>query len=425
MPRLAPTLISKPLAGRTEERSPFWWLRWVPALFFTSLLLYLGYLVGRVAIVPVLASFSLAYVLSPVVEKFEARGFSRLISALLALICVCLLMAGFAYFVIPDLWHQSTTAGTAILEAFNEQNARAARQDLREFSPMLDRMIGYRLYSFLRSPNALIQASQSWFAGSLTSFLASAADLADLLLIPFFVFYILVDFTNWRGSSEELIPPRFRAPFSRLFDEVGRILQSYVLGQIMIAIIMGLLYGLGFALLQVPAWPGIAALSGFLNVVPYVGTGLGLVLATGFTFASDQNLWRVGGVIGVFIAVQMVEGYFLTPRILGDRLALHPMAVFLGLLVGGKLFGFLGVLLAVPVIAVSMVFYKFLREIYKTSEFYRAGEYGPEPQPGKVEDVIERAADSVLAEQVDKQTGNEILAPSKHEDDPAAREKSA
>jgi hypothetical protein len=98
------------------------------------------------------------------------------------------------------------------------------------------------------------------------------------------------------------------------------------------------------------------------------------------------------------------------------------MAVFLGLLIGGKLFGFLGVLLAVPFIAVSVVFLKFLRELYKSSEFYRSGEIGPDPPPAPVEDVIAKAADTVLAEQVEKQKGTEVLAPTKAEDDPVARE---
>jgi hypothetical protein len=123
--------------------------------------------------------------------------------------------------------------------------------------------------------------------------------------------------------------------------------------------------------------------------------------------------------------VQCIEGYYLTPRILGGRLSLHPMAVFLGLLIGGKLFGFLGVLLAVPVIAVSQVFFRFLREIYKTSDFYRAGEIGPDPLPAPVEEVIAKAADTVLAEQLEKQKGDEVLAPTMAEDDPAAREKLA
>jgi predicted PurR-regulated permease PerM len=174
-------------------------------------------------------------------------------------------------------------------------------------------------------------------------------------------------------------------------------------------------------LLSVPAWAGIAALSGFLNVIPYVGTLAGMVLATGLTFAESGELWRIAGVLGVFAAVQTLEGYYLTPKILGDRLRLHPMAVFLGLLIGGKLFGFLGVLLAVPTIAVVLVFLKFLREIYKTSDFYRAGEIGPEPPPAAVEEVIAKAADTVLADQVEKQTGDEVLTPAANADDPAAR----
>jgi predicted PurR-regulated permease PerM len=423
MPRLTPTTISRPVVVKLDERPPFWWLRWVPAFLLAVLVLELLYVLGRVAIVPVLASFALAYILNPIVEAIEKRGVSRIVAAALALTLVTLAIALFAYFVIPDLWEQSVGATDIILKNFTEKNALEARAKIRELSPLLDRMIGYRVYLFVRNPNSLVEASQSWVAGSLTEFLATAAGLLDLLLIPFFVFYILVDFNKWRDSSENLIPPRFRDPFSRLFDEVGRILQSYVLGQLMIAIIMGLLYAIGFFALGVPAWPGIAALSGFLNVIPYVGTAAGIVMATGFTFAGGGDLWRVGGVLAVFVIVQSIEGYYLTPRILGDRLRLHPMAVFLGLLIGGKIFGFLGILLAVPTIAVALVFLKFLREIYKTSDFYRAGEMGPEPPPAPVEDVIAKAAETVLADQVEKQKGDEVLAPTVAEDDPAAREK--
>jgi predicted PurR-regulated permease PerM len=425
MPRLATVPQPRTLTTTPDEveRPPFWWIRWVPTTIFFAVLLYLGYVIGRVAVVPVLASAALAYVLNPLVEIFQRRGFSRLWAALLALLLVTLAIAGFLWFVVPDLWDESVKASESILRAFTEQNAKNARAYIRDMSPLVDRIIGYRVYQFLRSPNSLIETSQSWAAGSLTDFLVTASSLLDLLLIPFFVFYILVDFSHWRERSEDLIPPRFREPFSRLFDEVGRILQSYVLGQLMIAIIMGCLYAVGFAALQVPAWAGIAALSGFLNVIPYVGTAFGIVLASGFTFAHTGEMWRVLGVLGVFTAVQCVEGYYLTPRILGGRLSLHPMAVFLGLLIGGKLFGFLGVLLAVPSIAVAQVFIKFFREIYKTSEFYRSGEIGPEPAPTPVEDVIAKAADTVLAEQVDKQKGDEVLAPDAAKDDPAAREK--
>jgi predicted PurR-regulated permease PerM len=423
MPRLASAPLPRPLIPPpVDERPPFWWIRWVPTVLVATIILYLGYIVGRVAVVPVLASAALAYVLHPIAESFEERGFSRIWAATIALVLVSLAVVLFLWLVIPDLWEEGAKASEGVMSAFTEQNARAAREYIRDLSPMLDRVIGYRVYQFLRSPNSLIEASQSWAAGSLTDFLVTASGFLDLLLIPFFVFYILVDFRRWRDSSEDLIPPRFREPFSRLFDEVGRILQSYVLGQLMIALIMGVLYAVGFAALEVPAWAGLAMLSGFLNVIPYVGTAFGLVLASSFTFAHTGEMWRIFAIVGVFVAVQSVEGYYLTPRILGGRLSLHPMAVFLGLLIGGKLFGLLGVLLAVPAIAVAQVFMKFLREIYKTSDFYRAGEIGPDPAPAPVEEVIAKAADTVLAEQVDKQKGDEVLAPSVSEDDEVARE---
>jgi predicted PurR-regulated permease PerM len=208
-----------------------------------------------------------------------------------------------------------------------------------------------------------------------------------------------------------------------MFDEVGRILQSYVRGQLMIAMIMGGLYAVGFVFLGVPAWGGIALISGFLNLIPYVGTLFGWVLAAGFTFADTRDIWRVFAVTGVFVVVQSIEGYYLTPKILGGRLRLHPMAVFLGLLVGGKLFGFLGILLAVPVIAICHVFLKFFRELYKGSKFYHNGEFHPAEAPSeKIEERIADAADTVLTEQVEAQEGDELLAPEKKDDDPVARE---
>jgi predicted PurR-regulated permease PerM len=422
MPRLvAPA--SRPMSVPVDDRSPLWWFRWVPAALLTLLVLYLGYYVGRVAIIPVLASFAIAYVVNPIVEWFEARGLARAVAALLTLALVTVGMALFLWFVIPDLWAQSAKASDAVIRNLNETNARHVRQWMQDRIPLLDSIAGARLYTFLKSPAALTAAAQRFFTGGLGGIVATAANVFDLLIIPFFVYYILIDFDHWRQNFDELLPSRFREPFSRLFDEVGRILQSYVLGQLMIAMLMGAMYAVGFALLRVPAWAGLAALSGFLNVIPYVGTGSGLILASGFVFADTGQLWRVFGVIGVFGVVQSVEGYYLTPRILGGRLSLHPMAVFLGLLIAGRLFGLLGILLAVPTIAVMSVFLKFLREIYRASDVYRAGEIGPEAAPRPVEEVLSQAADTVLADQVSKQEGDEVLAPTKAEDDPVAARK--
>jgi predicted PurR-regulated permease PerM len=413
-----------PAPESPEPRSPFWWLRWVPAIVFTVLLLDLVYVVGRLALVPVLASFALAYLLHPMVYHMERRGLSRPLAALAALLIVTLAAVGLLIFIIPGLWEQSIAVGQHLMAYFTPENAARQRAALRRYSPALDRIVGERIESFIRDPSSVVGSASSWFAGGLSNSVHTATAAVDLFLVPFFVYYILVDFSGWRDFGQDFIPPRFRDPFRRLFDEVGRILQAYVRGQLLIAMLMGVLYAIGFVLLEVPAGAGIAILAGFLNVIPYIGTIFGLTLATGFTIAAGGGFWRLAGVIGVFVAVQIIEGYVLTPRILGGRMRLHPMAVFLGMLIGGKLFGFLGIILAVPTIAVAKVFLMFSRELYMQSYFYHAGDSLARETPSDVmEDRLSDAADTVLTVQVEAGTGDELLAPGGNSDDQIARER--
>lgn len=392
-----------------EERSPFWWLRWVPTVVLSILILYFLYVVGRVAIIPVLASFALAYLLNPIVHQGEKRGLSRTMAAIVAILVVTLVIGAFLAFVIPDLWAEGSNAGQKIARNFTPENAVRQRAMLKRYWPGIERIAGDRIERFLSDPAAAIGSTAVEAGGGESGVLAVLVSSLDLLLVPFFVFYILVDFGNWRDSSEGLIPPRFRDPFSRLFDESGRILETYVRGQLVIGLIMAVLYAVGFGLLGVPAWAGIAALAGLLNAVPYVGTLLGLLLACGFTLADGGGAWNIAAIVGVFVVVQSIEGYLLTPRILGGRLNLHPMAVFLGLLIGGKLFGLLGIVLAIPSIAIAKVFFKFLRELYQSSYFYHAGDLHPAEAPSELlEERIAEAADTVLAEQLsedDKDAG--------------------
>ncbi|MEO7673450.1 MAG: AI-2E family transporter [Pyrinomonadaceae bacterium] len=418
-----------PLSNSTpsEERSPFWWLRWVPTVIVSTLVIYFLYVIGSVAIVSVLASFALAYLLNPIVLQCEKRGLSRTVSSVVTILLVTLVGTAFFAYVVPELWAESSKAGSKIAESFTPENAVRQRAILKRFSPALERVAGDKIEQFLSDPAAFYSENMATTpatttvdgsgnvtttasAGSSSLILTTLVSSLDMLLVPFFVFYILIDFQKWRDSLEDLIPLRFREPFTRLFDESGRILESYVRGQLLIGLIMAVFYAIGFWFLGVPAWAGIALLAGLLNVIPYVGTLLGVFLAGGFTIASGGGLWDLAAVLGVFVAVQTLEGYVLTPRILGARLNLHPMAVFLGLLIGGKLFGLLGIILAIPAIAIGKVFFKFLRELYMASHFYHAGDIHPANAPSEnIEERIADAAETVLAEQEQKGEEDEAL----------------
>lgn len=406
-----------------KEFSPFWWLRWVPTVIVSLIAVYFLYAVGKVVIIPVLASFALAYLLNPLVYEGEKRGLSRAVSAILAILLVSVVIAAFLAYVVPDMWSESAKAGTKIAENFTPENAARQRAFLKRYSPALERVAGDKIEKFLSSPldfyNENLSTSTTLddngkvvVTGNGSLIILSVLSSLDLALVPFFVFYILIDFHRWRDSLEELIPPRFRHPFSRLFDESGRILESYVRGQLLIGLIMAVGYAVGFWALGVPAWMGIALIAGLLNAIPYVGTILGIILASAFTLAEGGGAWDIAGVLGIFAVVQTFEGYVLTPKILGGRLNLHPMAVFLGLLVGGKLFGFLGIVLAIPAVAIGKVFLKFVRELYQASYFYHGGDIHESQAPSeKIEELLADAAETVLAEQITQDVLEEKIEP--------------
>ncbi|MEP7038365.1 MAG: AI-2E family transporter, partial [Acidobacteriota bacterium] len=273
-----------------EDRSPFWWFRWVPTIVVSTLILYFLYVVGSVAIVPILASFALAYLLNPIVYQAEKRGLSRTVSAIIAILLVTLVVTAFMAYVVPDLWAESAKAGANIAENFTPENAARQREFLRRYSPALEKVAGDKIEKFLSDPFTFYNENISTATtvdekgnvkaggGGGSAILAILSSSFDLLLVPFFVFYILIDFQKWRDSLESLIPPRFRQPFSNLFDESGRILESYVRGQLLIGMIMAICYAVGFYFLDVPAWAGIALIAGLLNAVPYVGTISGIIL---------------------------------------------------------------------------------------------------------------------------------------------------
>ena len=367
-----------PIITHQRRGGPLEWMRWIPAAFIV-LIIIAGIVIGsRVILVPLLSSFALAYMLEPLVEILERRGWSRTAAVLatLAMATVALILA--LIFVIPSIWSQ--------LVRSYEQLPNALEAGHRVIDPMIAKLktASPPVYEFLqswlqkvRSPEQQAQIGAtigSWLQGGLLKLVTATSSLFDLLLIPFFVFYLLSDYLKMRARIERLIPPRYRATGRGLLSQINSVLSAYVRNQVLIAFVMGLLYSFGFAVLRVPLALTIGMISGFLNFVPYLGTLTGLVLAVSFTALDGAGPGRLIGVVAVFAIVQSVEGYYLTPKLLGKSLNLHPLVVLLGLVIGGNLFGLLGIILAVPVIAAATVILRFLdEEIYQQVDFYRRG----------------------------------------------------
>lgn len=357
-----------------NARNPLEWMRWVPLALLALAFCAAVFIGARIILVPMLCSLALAYLLAPVVAWFEQRGWSRSSSVLLTISGAAVTLALILIFILPGFWGQLVkTYDQARALVGDQARVESLRQKVRQISPPV--------FDFLRSKvekpgesdlfERVFSMGGQWLQRGLFSLVDVTASLLDLLLIPFFVYYLLADYGAMRAQLDRLIPPRHRAVASTLINRINFVISSYVRNQLVIALVMGVLYAIGFAVARVPLALSIGLLSGLLNFIPYLGTLTGLALSLSFVALDGGGIARILGVLAVFIIVQSVEGYYLTPKLLGGSLNLHPMWVLVGLMIGGSLFGILGIILAVPVIAIAKVALDFLEELYQQSVFYR------------------------------------------------------
>jgi predicted PurR-regulated permease PerM len=355
-------------------RNPIEWMRWIPLALIVLVFCALVFIGARIILVPMLCSLALTYLLAPVVAWFERRGWSRPSSVLLTMSSATVALVLILIFILPGFWEQ-------LVKIYNQ--ARSLVGDRSPVNLLLEKIsqLSPPAADFLRPRiqgaggsdlfERIFGMAGEWLQKGLFSLVDVTASLLDLLLIPFFVYYLLADYRAMRERLDRLIPPRYRAVAATLISRVNFVISSYVRNQLVIALAMGVLYAIGFAIARVPLAVSLGLLSGLLNFIPYLGTLTGLTLSLSFVALDGGGMARMLGVVAVFIIVQSVEGYYLTPKLLGGSLDLHPMWVLIGLMIGGSLFGILGIILAVPVIAIAKVALDFLEELYQQSNFYR------------------------------------------------------
>ncbi len=362
-----------------SSRGPTDWMRWIPAVILILIFLLAVFISGRIILVPLLSSLALAYMLAPAVNWFERRGWSRPSSVFLTITATSLLLVLSLIFVVPGLWAQLTKSYRQAHSMISDDSRTSPLlHNIRQFSPQIHQIAESQVKRF-RDPDELgrmVSLAGGWLQGGLFRLVNLTTSILDLLLIPFFVYYLLADYRSMRKRFDRLIPPRYRDLTSSLISQINYVLSSYVRNQLLIAVLMGILYSAGFAIFRVPLALTLGFLSGLLNFIPYLGTITGLAVSLIFVVLDGAGIGRILGVIIVFTIVQCIEGYYLTPKLLGSRLHLHPLWVLAGLVIGGHLFGLIGIILTVPGIAIAKVVFGFLEDIYQQSDYYRRSGLG-------------------------------------------------
>jgi len=196
--------------------------------------------------------------------------------------------------------------------------------------------------------------------------------IIKLILIPVVAFYLMCDWDRFLRGIQNLIPRNTEPTFTRLMKECNSVLGAFLRGQLIVMISLGVIYAAGLTLIGLQVGIIIGVIAGLLSIVPYLGTITGVLIAMVAAYLQMGTLKAVALVLLVFAVGHLIDHLFLTPKLVGGRIGLHPVAVIFAILAGGCLFGFVGVLLALPVASVIMVWLRYLHKRYYKSDLYHS-----------------------------------------------------
>lgn len=328
-------------------------------------------------LLPFVAGMAIAYLLDPLVDRMEAARVPRWAGTTLVLLGFLLALVLFVLLLVPLVQGQ-----VAHLVEVLPQYATLVRE---RALPALDRLL-HRLppadVERLRAAAGNYAGDMAgWIATLVTRILSSGLALFDvvtlLFITPVVAFYLMRDWDRMVATVDSWLPRANLVTIREQAREVDATLSGFVRGQATVCVVLGLFYALALSAAGLDFGLVIGLVSGILSFIPYVGTLFGFVASTGLALLQFDEFWRVGLVIGIFLFGQAVEGNVLTPKLVGDKVGLHAVWVMFALLAGGSLFGFLGVLLAVPVAAVIGVLTRFALGHYLASRYYQ----GETPEP--------------------------------------------
>lgn len=345
-----------------RERGAFWGL----LLGVVVLALY----VLRDVLVPFVAGMAVAYLLDPIVDRLERVKIGRGLATFAVLLGFFAVAVGLLLLLIPLLQTQIERLAIA-LPGYIDMVKGALGPMLEHLDTGLDRQAA------LQKITGMTGDLVSWIGGVLKQLISGGFAIANiislLLITPIVSFYLLRDWDRMVAAVDSWLP-REQAPVIRQqAAAVDATLSAFVRGQGVVCLILGVFYAAGLSVAGLDFGLVIGLFAGLISFVPFVGAMLGGVLSVGLALVQFDSLQPVAIVAAVFVAGQVLEGNFLTPNLVGDAVGLHPVWVIFGLLAGGVLFGFVGVLLAVPAAAVIGVLTRFALAQYLASPLHTQG----------------------------------------------------
>lgn len=321
---------------------------------------------------PFLVGILLAYLADPLVDRLERAGLSRTAGVVVVFTLFSLILLAMLLVLIPMLARQLVR----LYELTPQMLDWLQHVALPWVQLKLGLADGFWKFDKVKAAVSAHMGQTTDIVGMVlsqatASGLALLGWLANLVLIPVVGFYLLRDWDLMMARLRSLLPRQREEQVVGLAGECHEVLGAFVRGQLLVMLALGVIYAAGLMLVGLELGLLIGLLAGLAAIVPYMGfiIGIGAAMIAGlFQFGGD--IYPLLGIAAVFMIGQMLEGMVLTPLLVGDRIGLHPVAVIFAILAGGELFGFTGVLLALPAAAVIMVLLRHMHDFYKRSDMY-------------------------------------------------------
>jgi predicted PurR-regulated permease PerM len=326
-------------------------------------------------LLPFVAGMVMAYLLDPLVKRLQKLGLSRPIASVAIVAVMIILIALALILILPVLGEQVAHFIERVPQYFER-----LRQIVQEQSQgWLGRMLGEKLPDAQKQLGGVASGAAGWVAGFLTSLLSGGKALIGvislLVIAPIVAFYMLIDWERMIAKVDSWIPLAHRETVRGLAREMDGAISGFVRGQALVCLILGTFYSIALILLGVNFGLLIGITAAILGFAPYIGTLTGFLLAVGVATAQFWPDWHMPlFAAGIFLVGQFVEGNILQPFLVGKEIGLHPVWLMFALISFGVLFGFVGLLVAVPVAAAIGVLVRFLLRQYLASPYYTGGQ---------------------------------------------------
>jgi predicted PurR-regulated permease PerM len=354
------------MASTPPASAPAWWTTLSPSLravMTLALLVALGFLLETLA--PVLTPFMfgaiLAYVGTPVVEWLAAHRVPRALGAVLIIVAMVGALAGLVLVIAPLVASEISQIGAKLPDLLTRAQT--------VWLPQINAALGLSLALDLSQARALVQENVGAL-GNMSARIAGSMKMGGLfilgmlinaMLVPVVMFYLLRDWPTLIEGIDRLVPRTARATVRDLAREIDAVLSEFLRGQGLVMLALAIYYCIMLKLVGLQFWLPVGLVTGLLVFVPYIGFGLGCLLGILAALTQFSEAGPILAVLAVFGFGQILEGFLLTPYLVGDRIGLHPLAVLFALMAFGQLFGFVGVLLALPASAALLVALRMLQ----------------------------------------------------------------